>query len=442
MSTTDKQGTDSKSVYLAMSADFIHPGHLNIIAEARKLGQVTVGLLTDQAIAQYKSIPLLDYEQRKEVVENIKGVTKVMEQKTLDYTENILALKPDYVIHGDDWRTGPQAGIRSKVVDTLKQWKGELIEVEYSKGFSATVINEYISRSLSGSDLRRSRLKRMINSGALVKVLEAHNGLTGLIAENANYNENGRKREFDAMWVSSLTDSTAKGKPDIELIDLTSRLSTINDILEVTTKPIILDGDTGGRTEHFAYMVKTLERIGVSAVIIEDKKGLKKNSLFGNDVAQERCSIDEFSEKLITGKSACMSDDFMIIARIESFILGAGLEDALIRSRAYIKAGADGVMIHSKCTDPHEVLAFLREFRKFEPTFPVIVVPTTYNSITEKELKEAGVNVVIYANHMLRSAYPAMMETAEIILKNHRSKETDSHCMPIKQILELIPGGK
>ena len=430
-----------KKVYVALSADLIHPGHLNIIEKARDLGELTVGLLTDKAVASYKNLPLLTFEQRMRIVENLKGVARVVPQETLDYTDNLRALRPDYVVHGDDWKAGPQKHARQKVLEVLKEWGGELIEPAYTAGFSARDMNQYLSDVATTADVRRGRLRRLIDASPIVRILEVHNGLSALIAEKAEVEEDGVPRCFHGMWISSLTDSTAKGKPDIELVDLTSRLNTIHDVLEVTTKPIILDGDTGGQAEHFFFMVKTLERLGVSAVIIEDKKGLKKNSLFGTEVAQVRCTIEEFCHKIRTGKEAQATNDFMVIARIESLILKAGLEDGLERARAYIDAGADAIMIHSKAKSPDEILEFCTEYGKFDRKVPLVVVPTTYNSISEEDLVEAGVSVVIYANHMLRSAYPAMMRTATTILRSHRCFEADEYCMPIREILTLIPDG-
>ena len=240
------------------------------------------------------------------------------------------------------------------------------------------------------------------------------------------------------MWVSSLCDSTAKGKPDIELVDMTSRFRTIDDVMEVTTKPIIFDGDTGGLTEHFVYTVRSLERMGVSAIIIEDKTGLKKNSLFGTEVEQTQDSIEHFCEKISAGKKVQLTDDFMIIARIESLILERGMDDALTRAHAYVEAGADGIMIHSRKKEPTEILEFCDKFRKNNKKTPIVVVPSSFNCITEAELSEHGVNIVIYANQLTRSAFPAMEKTAKDILKFHRAKEVDSRLMPIKDIISLI----
>ena len=423
-------------VYVGMSADLIHPGHMNILKEASKYGNVIVGLLTDKAIASYKRLPALTYDQRKEIISNIKHVFTVIPQHTLDYTENLKAYKPDYVVHGDDWKQGVQKEVRQKVINTLSKWGGELVEIPYTKGISSTQLHNSLKEIGTTPEIRQKKLRRLIENKSIVRILEAHNGLTGIIAETVSYNNN----EFDGIWMSSLTDSTAKGKPDIELID---RYSTLNDVLEVTTKPIILDGDTGGKPEHFAFTVKTLERLGVSAVIIEDKVGLKKNSLFGTDVKQTQDSIEGFSKKIKIGKSSLVGEDFMIIARIESLILKAGLEDALKRAKAYIDAGVDGVMIHSKEEDPTEIFDFCDEYKKFDKKVPLIVVPSSYNSVTEDILIKKGANIVIYANHLLRSAYPAMVKTAESILKNKRSKEaSDDYCMSIKEILNLIPGTK
>lgn len=430
-------------VYVGMSADLIHPGHLNILNNAVNYGEVTVGLLTDSAIASYKRLPYMSFEQRKLVVENIKSVSNVVIQKTLDYEPNLRKYKPDFVVHGDDWREGVQQNVRDKVIKVLSEWGGKLIEVPYSKGISSTKLNQLLHEIGTTPDIRRNKLRRLLEAKPLLRFLEAHNGLTGLIVENANVSDkNGIKQSFDGMWGSSLTESTAKGKPDIEAVDVTSRMNTLNDIIEVTTKPIIYDADTGGKNEHFTFTIKTLERLGVSAAIIEDKIGLKKNSLFGTEVNQEQDTISGFCEKIRAGKSAQVTNDFMIIARLESLILNMGMDDALNRAKAYIEAGADGIMIHSRKKDPAEVFEFCDNFKNFTRKVPLIAVPSSYNIVTEDELANRGVNIVIYANHLLRSAYPSMMETAKSILSNGRSAEIDSKMLSIKDILELIPGTK
>jgi len=432
----------SKKVYVGMSADLVHPGHLNILLEAKKLGEVTVGLLTDRAIASYKRLPYLSFEQRKAVVENIKGVSRVIPQNTLDYSTNLKAERPDYVVHGDDWKEGRQKATRQIVIDTLAEWGGTLVEVSYTQGVSSTDYNSSLKEIGTTPDIRRKRLQRLLASKDVVRIIEAHNGLSGLIAETISVDLNGEKKEFDGMWASSLTDSTSLGKPDIEAVDITTRLANINNLVEVTTKPIIFDGDTGGKAEHFVYTVRTLERLGVSAVIIEDKVGLKKNSLFGTGAGQTQDTIENVCNKIQAGKEAQITDEFMIIARIESLILQQGETDALERAKAYIEAGADGIMIHSKEKTPDEILSFLAAYQKFETIRPIIVVPSTYNTITEKELADAGANIVIYANQLLRSAYPAMVNTAKSILSNERALEAEPNLLSIKEILTLIPGGK
>ncbi len=431
-----------KTVYIGMSADLIHPGHTNIIRKAAELGEVTVGVLTDQAIASYKRLPFLAYEQRKDVVDNIKGVAKTIPQNTLDYRDNLRKLKPDFVVHGDDWQTGVQSKTRQQVIDTLAEWGGELVEVCYTPGISSTQLNESLKEVGTTPNIRLKRLRRLIDAKPVVRVLEAHTPLCGLIIEHATVDVDGVQREFDAMWSSSLTDSTVKGKPDIEALDLTSRLQNINDSFAVTTKPLIYDADTGGISEHFSFTVKSLERVGVSAVIIEDKVGLKKNSLFGTEVSQQQAGIEEFCHKIKVGKQAQVTDDFMVIARIESLILEQGMDDAVSRAKAYIEAGADGIMIHSRQKEPTEILEFCDIFRELKKPVPLVAVPTSYNSITDSELAKAGVRVVIHANHLLRASYPAMSAVAHAILRNDRSLECDSQCMSIKEILELIPGTK
>lgn len=429
-----------KKVYVGMSVDLIHHGHLNIIKKAKELGSVIVGLLTDEAIANYKRLPFLSYEQRRLIIDNIKGVDEVIPQSTLDYVPNLRKIKPDFVVHGDDWKSGIQKETRQKVIEVLEEWGGKLVEIPYTKGISSSELNLKLRELGTTSEIRLKQLKRVLAVKPLIRILEAHSGLTGLIVENISITQDGQLKEFDGMWLSSLTDSTAKGKPDIEVVDLTSRLHTVQDILEITTKPIIFDGDTGGPSEHFNFMVKTLERLGVSAVIIEDKVGLKRNSLFGTDIEQTQDDIQNFSSKISTGKKAQVTDDFMIIARVESLILKAGLNDALKRSEAYIKAGADAIMIHSKEKTADEIMSFCKEYSKFDMKVPLVVVPSTYSHITESELSKMGVKIVIYANHLLRSAYPTMLNTAESILRNERALEADENCMPIKDIINLIPG--
>lgn len=425
-----------------MIADVMHPGLTNIIKEATKYGEVMIGLFTDKAIAEHKRLPILTYEQRKAVVESIKGVTQVVAQDDWSYVPNLYKYKPDFIIHGDDWKEGADKKIRAAVIEAMKELGGEVIEVPYTKGINSSALAEEIEGLGTTPEIRMKRLRRLIEAKPIVRILESHCGLTGLIAEKISMEVDGQTRQFDGMWSSSLTDSTSKGKPDIEAVDLTTRLHDLNDTLEVTTKPIIFDGDTGGKIEHFGFTVRTLERLGISCVIIEDKVGLKQNSLFGTDAVQTQDTIEGFCEKIKAGKAAQITDDFMIVSRIESLIAGKSVDDALERAFAYVKAGADGVMIHSKNKDGEDIKEFCLRFRAEDKDTPIIVVPTTYNHITETELATWGVNVVIYANHMLRSAYPAMVKCAQSILQNERSYEANDLCMSVKEILNLIPGTK
>ena len=433
----------SKKVYVSMIADLLHAGHINILKKASKLGEVTVGLLTEKACGELNDVPYLDYEKRKEVLEYLNMVKNVIPQESASYKENLLKLKPDFVVHGDDWKTTYQRRYREEVINFLKEWGGELVEIPYSKEISEAHIKENMRKLGITTGARLGRLRRLIAAKPIVKILEVHNALSGLIVENAKeVLESGEEVNFDGMWSSSLTDSTSKGKPDIEAVDTTARLMTVNEIFEVTTKPMIYDADTGGKPEHFEFTVRSLERTGVSAVIIEDKTGLKKNSLFGNEVPQTQETKENFCHKIKVGKNAQISKEFMIIARIESLILEAGMEDALKRAFAYIDAGADGIMIHSRKKDPNEIFEFVKNFRSKDKITPIVVVPTSFNSVTTDEFAKIGVNIVIYANHMLRAAYPGMMKVAQKILKYKRSLEAEPDCMPIKEILELIPGTK
>lgn len=427
-----------KKVYTFFCTDVIHEGHLNIVNQARKYGELIIGVLSDKAMIRYNRFPTISFEERLQLIRSIEGVSEVVVQEEVMYENILKKLKPDYVIHGDNWKSGPEAAIRENVIQTLSQWGGKLIEVPYTVNERVKKIDANIREKLAMPEYRRKRLRQLIEICPIVKAIEVHNGLTGLIAEKTVVVTNGELDQFDAMWVSSLCDSIAKGKPDIELVDMSSRIRTLEEVLDVTTKPIILDGDTGGLIEHFVYNVRTLERMGISAVIIEDKIGLKRNSLFGTDVEQTQDSIENFCAKIRAGKNALRTDVFMIIARIESLILERGMEDALERAFAYVKAGADGIMIHSRKKTPAEVFEFCDRFREIEKEVPLVAVPTTYNTVTEQELAAHGVNIVIYANHLTRSAFPAMQETAATILKNHRAKEVDAKLMPIEEIITLI----
>lgn len=427
-----------KTVYTCFCTDVIHDGHLNIIEEAHKRGKVIVGCLSDEALIRYNKFPTISQEERVKLYRSIDGVEEVVIQNDMMYEDVITLIQPDYVLHGDNWKEGPEKAIRDHVEDLLKKYGGELVDIPYTYNEKVRKIDLQLREKLAMPEYRRKRLRQLIKMTSIVKAMEAHSGLTGLIVEKTVVEHDGRLDQFDAMWVSSLCDSTAKGKPDIELVDMTSRFRTIDDLMEVTTKPIIFDGDTGGLTEHFVYTVRSLERMGVSAVIIEDKKGLKKNSLFGTEVEQTQATIEEFSAKITAGKKAQLTDDFMIIARIESLILEKGMNDALSRARAFVKAGADGIMIHSRKKTPDEILEFCDKFRAEDKETPIVVVPSSFNTITEEELSLHGVNIVIYANQLTRSAFPAMQKTAQDILRYHRAKEVDDALMPIKDIITLI----
>jgi len=430
---------ESRTVYMCFATDILHGGHMTIIRRAARLGKLIIGVLSDEAVASYKRFPLVPAAERMSLFENISGVSRVVEQKSLSYKENLEAFHPDIVVHGDDWCTGFQKPIRDEVLSILATYGGKLVEYPYSSDEKYKELQRRERTELAMPDIRRGRLRRLLDVKGLVTVMEAHDGLTGLIVENTVVHENGGARQFDAMWVSSLCDSTAKGKPDIELVDMTSRFRTIDDIMEVTTKPIIFDGDTGGLTEHFVYTVRSLERMGVSMVIIEDKTGLKKNSLFGTEVVQTQASIEDFSAKIRAGKKAQRTKEFMICARIESLILEQGMDDALARAKAFVEAGADAIMIHSRRKDPSEICEFIEKFRADDKTTPIVLVPTSFNAVKEEEWKERGANIIIYANQLMRATVPAIQKAAETILTCHRAQECDASLMPFKDIIRLIP---
>lgn len=428
----------NKTVYIGMGADILHPGHLNIIKEGQKLGTVTIGLLTDQAIASYKNSPVMEFGQRLEIIKSIKGVERVVPQTTLDYRPNLLKLKPDYVVHGKDWRTGVQQQTRRQVVETLSKWGGSLVEPDYTEGISSTLLKAKLKTDKRSAQSRLGKLARSLESKGTVRVLEAHSGLSAMIVENIRFkNQQGEYQDFDAIWISSFTDSMVKGKPDIELVDMASRVATIKEILEVTTKPIIFDGDTGGHADHFVHTVRVLERLGVSAVVIEDKNGLKRNSLHhdSSDHSQEEMKV--FSEKIKAGTKARNDKDFLVIARIESFIIGKSQKDALDRAKAYLDAGADAIMIHSKDKTGEDVKNFASAYKKLSDRKPLMLVPTSYNKIYENELKNWGANIIVYANHLLRASYPAMEKAGKLILENGRALETENISTPIEDFLKM-----
>ena len=430
---------ENRTVYLCFSTDLLHSGHISLLRRARRLGKLIVGVLSDEAVAGYKRFPLVPFEERMALMRSLSMVDRVVEQRTLSYRENLEALRPDYVVHGDDWVTGVQAPIRREVQEILARTGGQLVEFPYAREASYAELEKRARLETATPDFRRGRLKKLLAMKGTISAMEAHSGLTGLIVENAKVEENGGYRQFDAMWISSLCDSTSRGKPDIELVDMTSRFRTVDEICEVTTKPIIFDGDTGGLTEHFVYTVRSLERMGVSMVIIEDKTGLKKNSLFGTEVEQTQDSIENFCEKIRAGKKAQKTQDFMICARIESLILERGMEDALERAFAFRDAGADAIMIHSRKKDPSEIKEFIEKFRAKDKLTPIVLVPTSFNTVYEEEWKELGANIIIYANQLTRTGFPAMQDAAKTILENHRAKECDDKCMSIKDIITLIP---
>jgi len=423
---------------VGLSADILHEGHINILKTANKLGEVTVGLLTDKAIANYKKIPHLSYKQREIVLKNMKYVKKVIPQNTLDYRPNLNLLKPKYVVHGDDWQIGIQKVTRMQVIKTLKKWNGKLIEPKYTKNISSSLIKENILRVGTSPDKRKSKLRRIMEAKKIVRILESHSALTGLIIENLKVIKKQNYLEFDGMWSSSLTDSALRGKPDNQSVDYSTRIQGLNEILEVTTKPIIFDADNGGRIEHLPYMIKSLERIGVSAAIIEDKVGLKQNSLFKNQSGVKQDSIKKFCQKIAKAKDTKISDDFLIIARIESFILGKSLSDALKRAEAYSKAGADAILIHSKEKNPSQIFSFAKKFTKSKFFKPMVAVPSSYSKTYERDFIKNGFKIVIYANHLMRAAYPAMLNAAKSILSNNRSFNIENKISPIKDIINLI----
>ena len=429
-------------VYIGMTIDILHHGHINIIEKAKEYGDVVIGLLTDAAIADYKRLPYLSWEERKKIVENISGVSEVVPQEEWNYAPNIRKYKPEFMAHGTDWLEGPLAPYRKLAIEALNEYGGKLIEIPYTEGVSSSDMYEHLRGVGTTPDIRRKSLKRLITANPITRIIETHNPISALIAENTSIEIDGKKKEFHGFWSSSLTDSTARGKPDIEALEINSRLTNINEIFDVTTKPMIIDADTGGKIEHFELNVRSMERLGISAAIIEDKTGLKKNSLFGTDVEQSQDSIEHFCEKIKAGRAARVSNDFMIIARIESLILEKGIDDAVKRAKAYVDAGVDGVMIHSRKKMPDEIFEFAKIFRDHHPSIPLVSVPSSYNKTTEAQLIDHGFDIVIYANHLMRAAFPAMQKVAHTILENGRAYEAEPYLMSIKEILELIPGTK
>jgi len=432
----------NKKVFISLTAESIHHGHIKLINEGKKYGDIVIGLLTDNAVAKHKRLPLLNFDQRKTIIQNISGVSEVIAQDDWDDSVIIEKLKPEYVIHGDDWLSGPQLRLRDNVIKTLNKYNGKLIELPYTKGISSEAISNHSNEMGISPELRLKNLKRCMSTKKLSRFIETHSPISALIAEKAKQEINGKVNYFDGFWSSSLTDSSLMGKPDIEVLDISQRLDNINNIFEVTTKPLIMDIDTGGKTEHLKINVRTMERLGISAMIMEDKTGLKKNSLHEDTSNQQQEDIETFSEKIKSVKLYQSSSDFMVIARIESFILKKGIEDALKRAKSYVGAGADAIMIHSKSKTPDEIFSFSKKFRLEFPDIPLVCVPSSYSGVKESELIENGFNVVIYANQLFRAAYPAMVKTANSILINERAEEIEKELTSIKDMMDLIPGAK
>ena len=427
-----------KKVYVSLSADVLHEGHINIIKTASKYGYLIIGLLTDEAISSYRRLPHLNYKQREYIVKNIKYVDEVIPQKSLDHTSNLIKIKPDYVVHGDDWKSGILKETRKQVLKTLKRWGGVLIEPKYTKNISSRKIKEKIVKLGTTPDIRRSKLKRLLNSKKLIRVLEAHNPISGMIIENLQITKSGKLDEFDGMWSSSLTDSVSRGMPDNQSVDYSTRINGISEIFNVTTKPLIFDIDNGGQIDHLKFVVKKLDSLGVSALIMEDKIGLKKNSLFKDQSNVKQDTINNFTNKIKKAKNSLVGEDFLIISRIESLILNKPVSDALKRAIAYSKAGADCIMIHSKDKDPKKIFEFSKKFLKTKHFKPLIAVPSSYSKTYEKQLIKNGFKIVIYANHMLRAAHASMIDTAKKILTHNRGYEAEKNITSIKDIIELV----
>ena len=421
-----------KIVYVPLAADILHEGHLNILKIASKYGKVIVGLLTDAAIIQYKNLPFFGYDQRFKIVSNLKLVDEVVPQDSWDYKEIL-----NFFVHGDDWKLGIQSKIRLEVIRELKKWNGKLIEPKYSKNISTGHQKRILQMAIT-PDQRKLKLKRLLKVKKIIRILESHSALSSMIVENVNVNKNGKLLQFDGIWSSSLTDSTLKGKPDNQSVDYSQRINSLNDTIDTSLKPIIFDGDNGGRLEHLIYLVKNLEKIGVSALVLEDKKGLKINSLFQDQSKALQDSIIEFSKKIKVVVNSRISKDFMIIARIESLILGKSIKDALYRAEKYSAAGADAILIHSKEKIPKEIFQFAKLFKKSKFYKPMIAVPSTYSKTYEKELIKHDFKIVIYANHLLRASYKAMHEAAKQILINQRAFEIEKNITPINEIISLI----
>ena len=427
-----------KTVYVGLAADILHKGHMNILKLASKYGDVTVGLLTDKAISSYKNLPHLNFDQRKEVLKNIRYVKKVIAQDTLDYTKNLNKIKPHFVVHGDDWKKGVQKKTRSNVLKTLKKWSGKLIEPRYTKNISSSEIKKKIKELGTTPDIRRLKLKRLLNSKKIVRVLECHNPISGLIIENLSVKKSHKTDEFHCMWSSSLTDSVSRGMPDNQSVDYSVRTQGVNDIFNVTTKPLIFDIDNGGSILHLPYVVKKLESIGVSAIIMEDKIGEKSNSLFKDQSKAKQDTIKNFCKKIRKVKDTAITNDFLCISRIESLILGKSMEDAIKRAKAYSKAGTDLIMIHSKEKNAKEIFHFAKKFRNLNIPVPLVAAPSTYSKTRENELAKNGFKIVIYDSHLFRASYNSMLKTAKGILENERSFETEKNISSIENILHLI----
>ncbi len=405
-----------KTVYVGMSADLVHPGHINLLREAASLGRVTVGLLTDRAISSYKRMPFLTFEQRRAVIEHIAFVTAVVPQDTLDYTDNLRLLRPDFVVHGDDWRNGVQAQTRRRVLDVLREWGGTLVEPPYTEGISSTALRMAAMDIGFAPGVRQRRLRRMLDCKPLVRVMQAHDGLSAHIVDRLEETTQGAPREYDAIWVDSLAGAPIRGKPDPLPFDLSSRLVTLHEILDATTKPLICNAGGAGHAAGVTAAVRTLERIGVSAIVIDTEVTDRRAVPAMAASAPPQDDMAAFIREIAAARDARVTPDFMIIARINDRTRDCGADRMMARAAAGVDAGADAVMCDSDPVNPDGIFDLCRRYRRLMNGHPLLVGLSGTEGLQEHDLASAGASMVVYTDTLLRAAREAMISAASQVL--------------------------
>jgi len=429
--TRDRMASE-KTVYVGMVGDMLHVGHINILKTAARLGRVTVGVLTDRAVVGYKRLPLLAFEDRVRVVESIADVAAVVPQKTLSYVENLRALRPDYVVHGDDWRYGDQVSrARAEVIATLGEWGGELVEVAYTKGISSTAIHRSGAADALFSGTRQGRLRRLLAAKPTLRIVEAHSGLSAKIAAEVRGPDGATG--FDAVWQSGLTDAIHRGKSDGGAVDRGRRLQAVEEILDAGPLPLIYDGRAAGRPETVFDLTRALDKAGVSALCLGDRSD--------PDRTGPEMSPAETVAQIEAVRAACPTGAVMAISRIVVAAPGNGgsgaLDRALDRALALLEAGSDAVMFDSAADTAEPILDIAARLRRQRRDVPLFAAQSDRWGAPIHRFENAGIDAVVYETHLLRATVAPMRRAATALLAEGTGPAPD--LTPLPELRGLFP---